>query len=108
MLRLGPEDGPTLIGKLLKVMMHHHDLAAPCFETNAEGVCQMRMSHQLPPQHLIERGCKGLSSVLLAHYGEWKLNRTSNGWGDVMRQNGPIATIYKHQWSDSLLRGVKQ
>ena len=38
MLRLGPDDGPALIGKLLTAMIHHHDLAGPHFETNAEGV----------------------------------------------------------------------
>ena len=38
MLRLGPEDRPTLIGKLLTAMIHHCDLAAPHFETNVEGV----------------------------------------------------------------------
>ena len=66
----------------------------------------MRMSHLLPPQHSTGRGCMGLSSVLLVHYGEQKLNHTSNGWGDVMQKSSPIATIYKHQWSDSPLWGV--
>ena len=43
MLRLGPEDGPALIGKLLTAMIYHCDLAVPHLETNAEGVtCTLR------------------------------------------------------------------
>ena len=38
MLRLGPEDGPTLISRLLTVMIHQCDLAVPHLEMNAEGV----------------------------------------------------------------------
>ena len=38
MLRPGPEDGPTLICKLLTAMIHKCDLAVPHLETNAEGV----------------------------------------------------------------------
>ena len=35
MLRLGPDDGPTLIGKLLTVMIHQCDMAVPHLEMNA-------------------------------------------------------------------------
>ena len=52
----------------------------------------MRMNRSLSPQHTIERGCMGLSSVSLAHYGEQKLNHTSNGWGDMVRQSNLIVT----------------
>ena len=38
MLRPGPEDRPTLIGKLLTAMIHQCDLAVPHLETNAERV----------------------------------------------------------------------
>ena len=38
MLRPGPEDGPTLISKLLTAMIHQCDLAVPHLETNTEGV----------------------------------------------------------------------
>ena len=91
MLRLGLEDGPTLIGKLLTAMIHQCDLAVPSLEMNQE-LCRMRMNCSLPPQHPIGRGCTGLSSVLLAHCGEQKLNCTSNGWGDVLQQSNLIVT----------------
>ena len=38
MLRPGPEDGPTLISKLLTAMIHQCDLTVPHLEMNAEGV----------------------------------------------------------------------